>query len=429
MTTAPTDRPAPPRVLFGSFDAERSWEARGGRSALPSLAPGPAAAALAGADELLLQLCGPRDLLLTGRPMVPELLADLRSHAALGAVATVPGDPAVPVEERLAAGAGAGLGASAHTPLPYAVLPVTPAAVAGLGGTAAVPEPAAVLAVNAKTWANAFCAAHGVEGAARTAGSAEELEREVGRLGYPVVLKSAHGVAGRGSMVVTDALRLGAVLRYQRARAADRGEPLLVQRLYQRAADFSAHFDLAPDGSMGEVAFRGMTNTGLSFAGSDTLDERVEARLRADDGYLRVLAALGAELGAAGYWGPVCVDGLIATDGTLVPVLDVNARLSMGRIALALDAAAPTRLTRLSFAAVRCSGEPRDSYLTIRRMLAEAGLAVTGDRGHGVRVLTAATLRAPVGRCYYVVQADTTEQVAESERRLRELLAQLPSAS
>ncbi|MFE9422554.1 hypothetical protein ACFYNO_06290 [Kitasatospora sp. NPDC006697] len=420
---------AEPRVLFGSFDAERSWEARGGRSALPSLAPGPATAALGSADELLYQLCGPGDLLLTSREMAPELLADLRAHTGGGEVATVPGDPGTPVEARLAAGAGAAAGAGiavgGRTPVPYAVVEGTAAAVAALGAPAAVPELDAVHTVNAKTWSNAFCLAHGVEGAARTAHGAEELEREAGLLGYPVVLKSAHGVAGRGSMVVGDPLRLGAVLRHQRARGADGGGPLLVQRLYRRAADFSAHFDLARDGGMTGIAFRGMTNTGLSFASSDTLDGAVEARLRADRGYRRLLAALSEEIAAAGYWGPVCVDGLIATDGTLVPVLDVNARLSMGRIALALDAAARTRLTRLSFANLRCSGDPRDTYLLLRRLLGEAGLAVTGG-GPGVRLLTAATLQAPLGRCYYAVQADTAGGIAELEGRLRALLAGLP---
>lgn len=409
------DRPAAaPRVLFGSFDAERSW-AGPGPSALPALGPGPGTLALASADELLLQLCGPGDLLLTNRRMPPELLEDLGPAEAGVTVLTVPGDPAVPVETRLAAQNS--IDARGFTPAPYAVVAETHAAVAALGVSAPLPDFDAVRTVNSKTWSNEFCLDHDIEGGARCVDSADDLEREVRALGYPVVLKTAHGVAGRGSLIVTGEPMLGAVARHLRGHGEAGGDRLLVQRRYERAADFSAHFDVLDSGDIGPVSFRGMTNNGLSFASSDTLDEQLEDRLRDDAEYGRVLAALGKSLRAAGYWGPVCVDALLAVDGTLVPVLDVNARLSMGRVGLHLDAAAPARMTRLSFVNLPCAGEPLDTYHRIREAVAAAGLEAS------VRLLTVSTLQAPVGRCYYALHADSAAELGRTDARLREVLA------
>jgi hypothetical protein len=301
---------------------------------------------------------------------------------------------------------------------PYAVIPVTADALRALGIGEPCPTPEAAASANSKLWSNDFCARRGLPGAAAVVRDSGALEAAAAALDGPLVLKSAHGVAGRGSLLVQD----HRVLRGIGSRLDKTGDTLLVQQLYGRAVDFSAHLDVEADGSATLVGLRGMTCRGLAFARSDTLAEPVAERLRADCDYARVLRELGAELAEAGYFGPASVDGMITEDGVLVPVLEVNARLSMGRVGLALERRAPAgRVSLGSFSAP--VAEPYDVLdARLDAAVRASGLAWEGS-GSGVVLLTGATMQPPTGRVYWAAHGGDEEQIAHLVASLRDVLA------
>lgn len=170
--------------------------------------------------------------------------------------------------------------------------------------------------------------------------------------GYPhVVFKKALTASGRGQLRLldepfpTDEQR-GWLQR--NAPAGLRVEPWLPRRL-----DLSLHFDAGPDGLVyrGQVRFvtdrvgrfqqavvgsstRGLDSGLLRFLTGDGRDPRwMDRTARA------IARALGGAVRNAGYTGPLGVDAFIyERDGGLAlqPLLEVNPRWTMGRLALAL---------------------------------------------------------------------------------------------
>lgn len=406
----------PQRVFFGTFDAERWWD-DSAEGRFPALAPGPAASALASADELLALLCAPGDELLTSLQLPAELLDQLGVYGVRVSARAVPGSADIPVEHRIAESEAATGEGFQRAPAPYAVIGPTRAACLAIDPLAEVPEVGSVQIANSKIWANAFCADRAIVGAAALVRTASELDRALARVNCPVVVKSAHGVAGRGSLIIKDRRMLGAI----RQRLAEKQDEvgLLVQKFYEREADFSAHFDISADGVITPAQFCALTCRGLAFRSSGTLDPKVEERLSGDPGYLATLTELGQELAAIGYYGPVCVDGLIAADGTLVPVLDVNARYSMGRITLALaERCRRAPSLTVAFFQLAISTPADEAYKRINSVAAAAGLLWDGV-GAGITILTAGTLQQPIGRCYYAAHGRSPDEIHAMERRLR----------
>lgn len=413
-------------TLFGTFDAERFWQGTA-VSALPETAARPTAAALASADELLITLSEPGDTVLCNREPTPGLLSRLAVYGPCGTVLGVPGDARENVEERIARKDPAMAATPGNRARPYAVIPSTAQAVKALGIIEPSPSPQAAATVNSKLWSNAFSLRHGLTGAAEVVRTRAELEAAVARIDGPAVLKSAHGVAGRGSLLAHQhRVVTGIGARLDRAASADPDSDasLLVQPFFVRAADFSAHLDVAPSGTTTLVGLRGMTCNGLAFSSSDTLDETVAQRLRSDPDYTSTLWQLGLELAEAGYFGPVSVDGLIARDGTLVPVLEVNARLSMGRVGLELDRRVPGLCSSLgSFnAPVAEDAAYQDLDARLDAAVRASGLAWEGGSRPGVVLLSGATLQFPTGRVYWAAHAESPEKIEALVSTLRQVL-------
>lgn len=431
--------PEPLRVLFGSQDAERAWDPAA-RHVFPELPGGNSGTVLASADELLLLSARSADEVLCSRRPPDALLRRLGDLGCAARATAVPGDPGIPVERRIADGALTPGHARGRTAVPYAVVTDTAEAVRALGAADATVPLAVAAHVNSKMWSNGFCRSRGLAGAAAVARTEAELHAAAAAVEGPLVLKSPYGVAGRGAAVVRNRRQLVVFARRLAALAAlaesgtpgeAEGDGLLVQPLYRRALDFSAHLDVRHDGTVVLAGFRGMTNRGLTFSSSDGLAPEDRRRLEDDEAYGSVLWDLGRELFRAGYHGPVSVDGLITEDGMLVPVLDVNARLSLGRFGLDLQERCAGRcaLVGLHAVPVRVGVPYEEADALIDRALAAAGLHWDGTTRPGITALTGGTLQGPVGRLYFAVHSATAEEGRDMARAARETLAASPPAA
>ncbi|MDQ2586687.1 hypothetical protein [Saccharothrix yanglingensis] len=317
-----------PALRLGAFDAERSWRPA-------DLARLPAARRaghqVEAMDELLAGLCAPTDTLVTRRPLAPGLRAGLAAAGLLFRHHVVRDGPAGTVEELFGADPAAPDLLRRHDLAPYAVT----AGVVALDPTADLPAVDDVARVNSKVWSNDLVVELGLPGAGVVVRSSRELERAVTAVAGPAVVKDPYGVSGGGALEVRTPGVLRAITRVLDGRvAAGERVELVVQPLYDKRHDLSAHVDVGRDGAW---RWRGAClgrNRGFRYAGSGPLDgaaARVEPALREAAGEVARRAS------AEGYRGPLSVDAMVLADGLLVPVLEVNARVTLGRLALELD--------------------------------------------------------------------------------------------
>jgi hypothetical protein len=408
-----TDRRGPGRrtLRLGTFDAERWWRPPD-LASLPRAADGDARAdqVIEAMDECLAVLCRPDDVLVTHRPL-PASFVDTLASAGFTFQRRRVSDPALPDVDRLE---------------PYAWLPATADLAERLGVEPPPPPVEVVQAVNSKTWSNQVAADLGLPGVAAVVRSADELADAVAALdGAPTLIKDPFGVAGRGCLEVTSLRVMRAVVRtISKQAAAGRRVELLVQRLLPRRLDFSAHFDV---GAGGETTWRGVAvsvgeGRGFGYRGSQPAEPSLMAQL-AGTGYDVTMGVVAGRLAAAGYHGPVCVDSLLLDGGAVVPVLEINARLSMGRLCLELDEAvqADGLRARLGLRDVAVRGTGGHGHLV--RALRRVG-ALRRRGAPGVLPLSAGTLVPPRGRLVYAVVAGDDAEASGLERTLDTCLAE-----
>jgi hypothetical protein len=314
-------------LYFGPFNAEAAWRDPAAAS-LPEVKDGQAQRVVEALDEVQFAFCQEGDVLLTAREMIGSHRAYLESlgfhfeHARAA-------DP-LPPRARAS---------------PYAVVPQVEEFCArhGIGGD--LPSVKVVRQVNSKAYSHRLATKLSLFGAGRVVGSLDELSAEANAL-LPrgrLIVKDPFGVSGKGAVVVREQSDLARLLEHLRKqRDAGRFIQLLVQPLYDRVTDFSCHFEVSSAG-WHPLGVQVMDNDGLAFSSVrpaplellDTLDAR---------GQWGTMEQVARALAADGYRGPVCVDAMLLRDGTLVPLLEINARKSMGLINLRLQQRAPNGL-------------------------------------------------------------------------------------
>lgn len=314
-------------VHFGSLNAEAAWRDPSAAS-LPEIKDGQAQRIVAVLDEIQFGLCQDGDVLLAAHEMIPshrEYVASLGFRFAHGRV-----DEALPPEvaSRLA---GA-------RPSPYAVVPGLDALCARWGVVGELPPVEVVRRVNSKTYSHQLASSLALFGAGCLVRSIEELSTEGSRLlsQGSFILKDPFGVSGKGALVVRAQAELDRVLAHLKKQAdAGRFIEFLVQPLYDRVTDFSCHFEVTRAG-LRRYGVQVMDNDGLAFSSVRPAPADLEECLERL-GQWRVMEQVAQALAAEGYHGPVCVDAMLLRDGTLVPLLEINARKSMGLINLRLQ--------------------------------------------------------------------------------------------
>lgn len=350
-----------PRVLLGNFDVERRWAE--GVLALPEIARASANAVTNHLGELALLLGRPGDAVVLKAAPDPDFLDRLRSVGfatadVIVAESTAPArtvtqdlldSPAALERLRVLAAEGAILAPHGYSEDEERLSRET-----GL----AAPLPSAALAarVNSKIYSRRLCADLDIRRApgweCETLAEFEALEAPVKAAlerGTTVGVKSALGVSGRGITTLTKPSQWDGLVRLLRSQARKAGTDalaLVVEEWQAKAADVNYHFTIDAEGrSRFDFAVEAVTENGRHIG------HRIPADLA--PGHLDELrscaALIGARLAAEGYRGPVGVDALVCQDGTLMPVLEINARNNMSTYHLDVVRRAPGRAAVVQF--------------------------------------------------------------------------------
>ncbi len=178
-----------------------------------------------------------------------------------------------------------------------------------------------------------------------------------------VVVKAIYGSSGRGQIHCRGGPLRTAQRGWLENILRQQGQ-VVVEPWLDKVVDLSLHFDVGAEGAAGAgwtrflTAGRGQYRG--AFVGSLTagLDEEVKRFLYGDGRDARRLPRLGEQLAewlagpmcAAGYRGPVGVDAMVYRDRDrlrLKPIVEINPRTTMGRVALKLQQAVNSAHTAL----------------------------------------------------------------------------------
>ena len=322
-------------VLLCNFEAERAWGAgTAGLPAPPSVTTARPALAM---EELGACLAAQGDQLLLSRPLDASFRAYLHSAGiAAPAEITVEGPGIIETTDRVlsdaralaqlraAAGRGAYLLPMGSTERTRQI-----AALTGLRYAAA--EPAVAARVNSKIYARRLVAELGLRAVPGSCcESVEDLAMALGSVPFePLIVKDAYGVSGRGLMRLDNPARARRLLEMVRRRARRTGDDRLqvvVERFLLKRCDLFYQFTVTRDGAVvRDTVLETLLDNGVPQGNTGQSPWADKHRAEIGD----CAARLGRRLYQDGYHGVVGVDALCGADGTLYPVLEINARLNL----------------------------------------------------------------------------------------------------
>ncbi len=235
----------------------------------------------------------------------------------------------------------------------------------------------ALRSLYAKSWSAArlgeFLAVHeadyfcGTDAVGTACETTEQVLTQIERLAAgsgAVVVKALYGSSGRGQIHCREG-QVRAEQRGQLANMLRRQGQVVVEPWLDKVVDLSLHFDVGGEGAAVVAGWTRFLTDGRgqyrgSFVGSLTagLDEEAKRFLYGDGRDARRLPRLGEQLAewlveplcAAGYQGPVGVDAMVYRDRDrlrLKPIVELNPRTTMGRVALKLRQAVNSARTAL----------------------------------------------------------------------------------
>ncbi|MBI2344262.1 MAG: ATP-grasp domain-containing protein [Deltaproteobacteria bacterium] len=159
-----------------------------------------------------------------------------------------------------------------------------------------------------------------------------------------VLLKDPMGVSGRGIRMCASTAELEHYLEYLQRRSIN-SCTMIVETFIEKRHDLNYQFFLHPSGRVSYYLYKEALVEGCKHLGHFTPampDAHIEATCR------HAADVIGAALASARYTGLVGVDGLVAQNGTVYPLLEINARLNNSSFQWALDQARHHGLCLLS---------------------------------------------------------------------------------
>jgi len=332
------------KLVLGTFDSEKYWRDPNWAK-LPSI-PDPERRHLSAVmDELLFPLLdGEDDLLLTGHAMNAAMVDYIRGLGFRGRYRSIGADTASmlanaeeqSVFERLCepeSTARFQLGDYALSP--YSVLEHTGRMARAYGMHTPIPDYAVVRDVNSKLYSSRLIDELGLPQYGAAIFSAAELEEAAKRRladDFQLLVKDPFGVSGSGNMLIAGESMLRRFVQHMEKQEANGKQVrLLLETFLPKQHDFSFHGHIHADGRTEPLGVQRMVNTQFSYSGSYEAEDDFLTLLD-EKGYFSVMEQVMRHLARDGYFGHVCVDSMLLIDGELVPIVEINARQSMGWI-------------------------------------------------------------------------------------------------
>lgn len=432
-------------VVAGSFDAEGLWrdpQAAG----LPAIRDPDMEQVARAMDELLFLLCEKDDVLLTQTPFHPALKHYFQGFGWQfgGNTAPLPhtGNALGNVFEGLASLQEIELDSMQNgSPVflrPFACLPGMKSWCKKSGLSDCFPSLDCIRKVNSKCFSHELRLQNGWNYGCVLVNSAAELCQEGERLlsenHTGVIVKDPMGVSGKGNLAIQSPAvlkRIGRLLQKQE----DQGKVVrfLLEPRLEKEMDFACAVFLDEAGRVDVRTLQGMDTTGLAYSGSERLDADKRNRVEAS-GYFTVIEQACRALHQAGYFGDVCFDSMLLLDGHVVPIVEINARVSMTLLKHRLDGLLEPFAVASRFGYCQTSLPSSATGADLLDYMQQAGLLFTPNQCEGIVPLSMKTLNLNRpeavpglrrGRLYYAALSKEQASLSQLQERLEGLLEQI----
>ena len=152
------------------------------------------------------------------------------------------------------------------------------------------------------------------------------------------LLKESMGVSGKG-MVLIDSSGIAARLlkHFQREREKGAEEfDFILEPYLNNLMDFSCVFYITSDKEVIINGFQKNESKGFSYHGTGPLQPEVYDMIMAT-GYRELVIKIGKDMAEEGYRGYACIDSMIAEENQVIPLLEINPRMSVSRFNLRIS--------------------------------------------------------------------------------------------
>jgi hypothetical protein len=291
--------------------------------------------------------------------------------------------------------------------------------------------------VNSKIYSHDIHERIGIKRYSTVVTSIEEMEHAAEKMsGKPFLIKYPFGVSGKGNILISSNRIFNRIKSHFKPQIAQ-GKKLsmLIEPFLDKKTDFSCQIIIGKNGKIEIVSIQKMENVNFAYAGSSSVEKEFYHFLE-ENQYFEIMYKIGDILFEDGYWGNVCVDSMILSDNTIVPVVEINARKSMGFINYAIENIL-SRFNLKSYLRFYSVGIRNDfSYENLLDSMITHKIAFKPESGGGIIPLSSNALtinrdadqagpdetKIFKGRLYISIGAECFDDIYESEYRFRSLL-------
>jgi len=339
------------KIILGTFDAEKYWRDKN-YTMLPYIEDKNANNIVMGMDELLFPLCGDGDILVTRYTMNPVFKQYLNEigfniinnnqdlHSKDNNFKNTVHDCVFKLlHDKHENKYFKDLLNTANHLESYAVLPETKKTCEKYNISYDNPDVENIKKVNSKIYSHELNDKIKIKKYGTVIKKSTELEKYAGEYitdkGF--LIKDAFGVSGKGNILINSQNMLKRITKYLSSQE-DTGlntcfviEPYLNKKL-----DFSCQLKIYNNGNHDIISIQKIINNGFSYLGSLSSDKDFDQYLDSK-GYFKIINDIAVAMYQDGYYGDVCIDSMILDSDEIVPIVEINARKSMGLINYYID--------------------------------------------------------------------------------------------
>lgn len=146
------------------------------------------------------------------------------------------------------------------------------------------------------------------------------------------LIKAPFGVSGKGNILISNIIILERIVKFLNQQELN-GKicEFLLEPLYNKEIDFSCQLEISSCGEYQIVSLNIMNNRNFSFNGITQINESLKKCLD-KCGYFDTVNTIVNSIYKDGYFGPLGIDSMLCKDGTVIPIIEFNARKTMGQI-------------------------------------------------------------------------------------------------
>lgn len=296
-----------------------------------------------------------------------------------------------------------------------------------------VPSMDVIISVNSKIYSTRMAKELGFAKEAIIVESAAECEKASDKLFKShgsFMIKEAYGVSGKGNYKVqVERNRMHFCKELFKQEAKGRNVHFIIEPFYEVDVNFSTQFYVTNEGEIRLLSTQQILNNQFSYGGAVSIGNDFKTKLE-EEGYFGVMEKVGRRLYKDGYYGHVCVDSMMLTDGTLVPIVEINARRSMSLMKYYLDKRFLKDHYKSILFSVNTEVNTNSNFQKLLKKMNEHGLLYTKECPKGIIPLSANTLFINAmlykeeknrGRiyCYGLTEEEPQQLVQEMEELLK----------